>query len=364
MTSFARELGPAWTALSCIVLVVSLLLRTWTLLAFLTGALATLYLHPYEIQRSSRSARLADQKRLEAEINSEAPSNNLVKDSALSVALNSFLDNVIDYYIRWWYCPPNFAADTTFPAACRVSLSNAVERLYPSDLACRPIQTFMRQLISSTILERLLATITHKDALNLLIIDFFEASASPNHTTKTDLTNVLNKAAEDVDISAVDALSDTTDSPVVSQTTSNLAPAQATDVSTIPPEQELPPYAETMSPLPPSTPTRGRRLSFKNKSVSSLGEFRPRPDFDKKPSFLKRTSSLFSRSRSRSPSKRDSIAEFNGQSEFAVKQPEPVSLFLAEFCVMDACGGALPEDFSHFQFTVMISPVNERASLP
>lgn len=394
MTSYfedvLRDIGPLWCGAGLVLILLSLTLRTWTILAFIGGCLITLYTHPYGKATRQSTYRSAVRDDVNGEIDD--------KDAhfTLPPELATFSKLLIANYIDWWYCAPNFIPDSQFPAACRRALDRALAKLCssfsrkdpvfyfdtictksvatlgavladlrgaqrlknpsdpvglqayvmtnpdsflarvldradrrhdltrcadqilnayadPVDLKCVPVLCFMRQLLAFTIIDASVVSFAQKDSLNLFIITSLTESKT---TVQTQFSAVLSSAAAEI--------------------------TQEMNTSVIVDAEE--------EPSPSPSPPRGRRLSFKTKSISSINDIRPDMDTPKKPSFLKRTGSLLSRSRSRSPSKRAQ------EIESELKAIEDETLLGAEFCVLDASERAGDDDNVAYHFTVMVTP--------
>ncbi|CCG82459.1 Putative uncharacterized protein [Taphrina deformans PYCC 5710] len=162
------------------------------------------------------------------------------------------------------------------------------------DMNCLPAASFMREVIAELVFGTSLRALAHRDTINGLILANLKVKASSSDTSaaaKDELTAALNAATHEL---------------------TSTAETQEINVPACPDKQETAIEDESDVPLGYSEPvesttrpSRGRRLSFKHKSVSSISEVSDDDGnrvVDRRKSFLQKTSSLLSKSRSRSTS--------------------------------------------------------------
>lgn len=260
--------------------------------------------------------------------------------------------------------------------------------LHEDDLRCLPIVEFLRQVLAQSVFESSLAALAHRDTVNAAIVSLFgDRRSAPNESTESraQFVAALDEASQKVASAAQDA---ETRSPVIGNLVEN---------SAIEEEEEEDDDDDDISsvlltaPETPSKPARGRRLSFKNKSVSSISDVVDEDGNrieDKRKSFLKRTGSLLSKSRSRSTSPAKKPEQENGATSPGHTRSRSISpfkksartnpgesntplamsaqrptLFQAELIVSDASDIKASEFNSNIavipKFSILISPVKQ-----
>lgn len=245
---------------------------------------------------------------------------------------------------------------------------------WQGDLQCRPLESFLKQLLTITIFEASLKKFSNRDTINTLLLSAFSTS------TQEDTQSTP----------AVVCQSDPTRMPAF-QSVGRISSELATPRPQQPAQQPMKARLDMGGSDAVSLETgirkgRGRRLSFRTKSTSSIADFEPEDDaetLDKKRSFLQRTSFLLSRSRSRSasPSKEGAFQGRHNRSRSvspfkkspmkadstAIKSSIP-SLFQAELIVSDCSDVATPmwnEIISQGilpRFSILISPISQKGS--
>lgn len=462
------ELGPAWMTAIVVLLSSSILLKTWLLLAFTSGVLLTLYLHSYNLPERQRIdvQQLFKSAEGQTVVLEEKDSDGTLPQtipSTLRTEMQSLSDYIIANYIRWWYQPPNFAADDRFPLECQKSLNRCLGRMYhfyyrkdpifyfdtifinfvatsgavldelrvsykartehdklglqqfrsdrpdaiitrmmsaqertdnlhrlanafvskyadTSDLACRPVREFLEQLLASSIFEKTLQSLGHRDTINQSFVTALSSkTVLPSSDTKSrdHLVAALDLATKQA-ASVTQEIQGSCDTEMINEyavtVDEDCVPAQPIEAQAI------------------VKPPRGRRLSFKNKSVSSIAEFYDEDGnrvVDRRMSFLRRTGSLLSRSRSRStsPSKSVDLSDQIGHARsrslspakkilsyedrsdgfLASSGPAKVNLFQAEIIVSDA-SDINSNEYKKLvkvmpKFSILISPLKQEESL-
>lgn len=469
-----EDLGSAWIVTSAVVLGLSILFRTWILFGAIAGALLTLYIHPFDAKSSARlHAYSSSSSSLECSaIDAQNPAgeDGISPDIPLRLRteMNIFSAKIIRDYVRWWYQPPNFPVDNTFPSECQSSLNCLLNNLYfavirkdpilyldaiftsnvatigvvledlresyklksesdpigltrftmmypesplarmtnkeerktnlqrraddliktfakQSDVQSGPVLMFMRQIVAVSVFEAALRNLANKDSLNASIVasltDRPVDCAPPADSTKTQIAAALTgtplEFAGSTDSSAFETAVDVLDEELVNG--KNV--------------METPSRSQTDTGSPSNLNTRGRRLSFKSHSVSSVADFGSTEDpmAERRNSFLKRTGSLLSKSRSRSnsPSKENqgkaktssperhsrsrSISPFKKSVKAATLAEVPdqavasqkSTLFQAELIVNDI-SEISPKQFNQTvlkmalpKFSILISPVKQ-----
>lgn len=164
---------------------------------------------------------------------------------------------------------------------------------------CKIVSILMTQILATLIIDKTLSSTAHKDFLNKVIVDYYnQAHIAKDTVTQQRLAEQFEYATQEI-VHTVEATQSTQASGTINI---NRDSESANTVQ----------LSEIVIPGDDIAPRRGRRLSFKHRSMGSLGEISESPSSDagdagkKHYSFLKRTSSLLSRSsrsRSRSPVK-------------------------------------------------------------
>lgn len=136
MISFLQELGPTWSWFAVVLMLFSAFMRTYLLIAFASGIAITLYLHPAATEGpTSRSHVLQRSREVTDSLSTRrSMSDDVFKsmNNSVRIELEYFLDHVINNYIGWWYQPPVFPTENSFPMACKQTLKYSIGQLYSS----------------------------------------------------------------------------------------------------------------------------------------------------------------------------------------------------------------------------------------
>lgn len=469
VAGFLNDLGGAWTIATIVVLTISVVVRTWTLLAFVSGVLMTLYIST-ETSAKTKSQCSIVQLRRSRPVSpiAKATEGKLCSISQripnqVRTAMETFSEKTVEAYISFWYLGlfPGFSKEDDFILECRNSLNHILNNLYiavaakqpvaclnllvecsadilvtvlddlrlaykarealsnndplgirtfamqfpetvlsrildqhevrqtlthrasdlvhafvwKEDLQCKPLEHLLQRLVTTSILESALRALAKRDLINDLICASLSTSATTNTSDRQPCSPL--EASSNLAPTATDSGptgdGDSTTLGAKAALMNAMALVESSDVV-------------EMSDHPPKK-SRGRRLSFCTKSTSSIGDFDAEAEaqsIERKRSFLQRTSSLLSRSRSRSMSPvkdgtrlsskhsrsrsvspyKKNMSVSNATSQ-ANKSP---SLFRAEMIVND-CSDISASTWNHViaadvvpQYSILISAVEQKGS--
>ncbi|ORY77288.1 PXA domain-domain-containing protein [Protomyces lactucae-debilis] len=390
----------------------------WFVVGALTGSAIILQLHPFSSSfRHDKHPSVKDSEPLDKLECKDQPYEQMSVElrSALTDAIRLLIKN----YVQWWYAPPAFEFDEEFPAICASKLADIasnvhaslskkdcvfifdivfakvvatigaslsdirlaqLEAIDPGDLSlyaeahpesitaqlldkahrrtileatasrflkrytdqedsnCLPASIFLRKVLAFQVLAPSIVAIADKDAINQLIINHFSPTSGHGHALQETIANAAEQLGS----------------------TLELKPGLSEAVIDETKELDLP-------PMTPSSPKRGRRLSFKERlsGVESPEAVRSLLDdaesrHKRKTSLLARTSSFLSKSRSRSASP---VKSPNSRPALGSRSNTQIDLYLAEMAVYDASEHDGAIDMSRKvrmdlppQLTVMLSP--------